>query len=114
MKLKVIKVFKDKANPEKTYKVGEFLSVDELDRINNLVSRNLCIIESVENEDEDGDTAGKVKLFDKEFEPKEVRDALKTIGVTIANNAKVETIEKKVSELSEEQTKAIKEILCKE
>ncbi len=114
MKLKVIKEFRFKENPEKTYKVGESLNVDELDRINKLVSRNLCVIESVENEDEDIDTAGKVKLFDKEFEPKEVREALKTIGVTIANNAKVETIEKKVSELTEEQTNAIKEILCKE
>lgn len=111
MELKAVKRFKDK-NSQKRYEVGEAIIVEDLDRINDLVSRGICIITAVETQTDEDPT--KIKLFEKEFEPKEVKEALKTIGVTVAANAKAETVEKKVSELTEEQTEAIKAILCKE
>lgn len=113
MKLKVLCPFKDKEKKEKTYKVGEFIYVDDIARINDLVSRKLCIIESVDNDDDDQAPA-TVKLFEKEFEMKEVKAALKSIGESVANNAKLEAVEKKISELNEEQTSSLRKALVKE
>ncbi len=47
MELKALKSFRDKTNPEKTYKVGETLGTDDLDRVYDLVSRGICVIVSV-------------------------------------------------------------------
>ena len=39
--------FIDKTDKSKTYKVGEKLETAEVDRVNDLVGRGLCVIESV-------------------------------------------------------------------
>ena len=115
MELKVIKPFRDKENHEKIYKVDEVLNVEELDRVNDLVSRGLCVITALGSENSGSDDdKDKVKLFDKEFDLKAVKDAIIAIGVSIAPNAGIAGVSKKITELTDEQTKAIKEILCKE
>lgn len=113
MKLKAIKTFRDKEDKKTVYKEGDTLTVENLDRINDLVSRGLCIITSVETDDDSG-SADKIKFQEKEFEIKAVKDALISIGVTVANNAGATSINKKLSELTEDQSKALAEILCKE
>ena len=135
MELKAIKIFRDKANSEKLYEIGETLSVDDLARVNDLVSRGLCeIIADNGNNNGEGngeesnppptggnggnlppiDVTGKVALFEKWFEPQEVKDALIAIGVSVLWNAGIPSISKKISELTEEQIISVKNILCKE
>lgn len=45
--LSVKRPFIDKTDKSKTYKVGEKLETAEVDRVNDLVGRGLCVIESV-------------------------------------------------------------------
>ena len=47
MELTVKKAFIDKNDKGKIYKVGETLHSDELNRVNDLVARGLCVITSV-------------------------------------------------------------------
>ena len=110
MQLKAVKIFKDKEDQAKVYKVGESLNIEDLDRVNDLVSRGLCVITSTESKT----STTKISLFEKEFDLSVVKEALTSMGITLANNAGVTSISKKVSELTEEQSKALSEILCKE
>ena len=107
--LKVLKKFQDKDNKEKIYQVGETLSTSDLDRVNNLVSRGICSISAIKEANKE-----KISLFDKEFEIGAVKGALAEIGVSINKNAGVQAITNKLGELTEEQNKALSEILCKE
>lgn len=111
--LKTLKAFRDKNNPEKNYKVGETLITDEIDRVNDLVARGMCVISSV-GEKHPVDNGSKITVFEKEFEVEAVKVALASIGVTVAKNAGVTGVTKKLSELTEEQSKALSEILCKD
>lgn len=58
--------FIDKTDKSKTYKVGEKLETAEVDRVNDLVGRGLCVIESVKAE---GKASGKTEKSPK-IEPK--------------------------------------------
>lgn len=113
--LKTVKSFRDKFNPEKTYKENETLSTDDLNRVNDLVARGICVISSIsviEKQGIDG-SGSKITVFEKEFEVEEVKTALASIGVSIAKNAGVTGVTKKLSELTEDQNTALSEILCK-
>lgn len=114
--LKVLKPLTDKYDPEKKYKVGDVLLTDEINRVNNLVARGICVIESIKPVAEKTATEGsaKIQLLDKEFEVGVVKAALASIGVDIAKNAGVTGVTKKLSELTEEQTKALSDILCED
>ena len=116
VELKALKSFRDKTNPEKTYKVDETLNTEDLVRVNDLVSRGICVIVSVGEKKQPANAAGSdmIELFEKEFEVEAVKTALAAIGVAIAKNAGVPGVTKKLSELTEEQTKALSENLCKE
>ena len=109
MELKALKSFRDKTNPEKTYKVGETLGTDDLDRVNDLVSRGICVIVSVGEKKQSANADGSDMI--KEFEVEAVKTALAAIGVSVAKNAGVTGVTKKLSELTEEQTKALSESL---
>lgn len=112
--LKVLKKFQDKDNKEKIYQVGETLSTSDLDRVNNLVSRGTCSISAIKEANKEEKKPEKISLFDKEFEIGAVKGALAEIGVSINKNAGVQAITNKLGELTEEQNKALSEILCKE
>ena len=115
MKLKAIKVFRDKTDSEKLYKVGDILNIDDLARVNDLVSRGLCeIITDKGNSQPPANGNGNIALFDKEFELQEVKDALIAIGIPVHSRAGMPAVIKSIAELSEEQTDALKEILCKQ
>lgn len=111
--LKVLKKFQDKDNKEKIYQVGETLSTSDLDRVNNLVSRGICSISAIKEANKEEKKPEKISLFDKEFEIGAVKGALAEIGVSY-KNAGVQAITNKLGELTEEQNKALSEILCKE
>ena len=112
--LKVLKKFQDKDNKEKIYQVGETLSTSDLDRVNNLASRGICSISAIKEANKEEKQPEKISLFDKEFEIGAVKGALAEIGVSINKNAGVQAITNKLGELTEEQNKALSEILCKE
>lgn len=115
VELKVLKVFRDKNNPEKLYKEGDTFRTEDLDRVNDLVARKICVIVSVEAEKPaDGSGSAKVSAFGKEWDPAEVKEALNTVGIPIAKNAGVTGVSKKLAELTEEESKAVAEILCKD
>lgn len=115
--LKVLKPLTDKYDPEKKYKEGDTLLTDEIGRVNNLVARGICSIVSVKpTEKKQSGTEGsaKIELFEKEFDLEVVKSALNFIGAGVAKNAGLPGVTKKLSELTEEQNKAISEILCKD
>lgn len=115
VELKVLKVFRDKNNPEKLYKEGDTFRTEDLDRVNDLVARKICMIVSVEAEKpSNGNGSAKVTVFGKELDLVEVKEALNTAGISIAKNAGVTSVSKKLAELTEEETKAVAEILCKD
>ena len=101
--LKVLKKFQDKDNKENIYQV-----------VNNLVSRGICSISAIKEANKEENKPEKISLFDKEFEIGAVKGALAEIGVSINKNAGVQAITNKLGELTEEQNKALSEILCKE
>ena len=85
-----------------------------MDRVNDLVSRGICSISAINEDNKEGKKPEKISLFDKEFEIGAVKNALADIGVSINKNAGVQAITNKLSELTEEQNNALSEILCKE
>jgi len=71
MILKVKRPFQDKYNLEVTLVPGDLLQTDELDRVNDLVSRQLAKIVSVENYD------AKVAKAEKSEESKSIAETTK-------------------------------------
>lgn len=68
MELAVKKAFIDKNDKGKIYKVGETLRTDELNRVNDLVARGICVIKSLESKQ-----AEKVTFQDNEYDLNVVR-----------------------------------------
>lgn len=106
MKVKVLKIFRDKFTKE-LYSVGVEFELDDESRIVDLTSRGL--VELIE--DKKGEDPVLITLFEKEFEKKAVIEALKTIGERAAWNMKDETIIANVAALDEEKTGALKSAL---
>jgi len=83
MILKVKRAFQDKYNLEVTLVPGDLLQTDELDRVNDLVSRQLAEIVSVENDDakvakaEKSEESESIPETTKETEPKTNKPAPK-------------------------------------
>lgn len=103
------KPFVDKNDQKVSYKKGDKLNTDDVDRINDLVKRGLCNITSLEDQND------KVKFGEKEYDTKTMIAVLKQIdGVSVANNAGVENLNAKIAALTEDQTKALTELLSKE
>ena len=75
---------------------------------------SVCSISAIKEANKEENKPEKISLFDKEFEIGAVKGALAEIGVSINKNAGVQAITNKLGELTEEQNKALSEILCKE
>ena len=106
MKVKVTEVFRDKFNG-KYYEPGQVLEIEDEARIEDLVSRKLAeriVVPEEKNE-------VKISLFEKEFDKKELVEALKSIGEKGAMNMKEETLLANVTALDEEKTSALKKAL---
>lgn len=106
MELAVKKAFIDKNDKGKIYKVGETLHTDELNRVNDLVARGICVIKSLER-------AEKVTFQDNEYDLNVVKDALESINAPVAKNAGVKGVTKAIEALSDESVTALKEALEK-
>ncbi|MCD7923626.1 MAG: hypothetical protein LUI85_02575 [Bacteroides sp.] len=106
MKVKVTTVFRDKFTHQ-LYNPGEVIEIEDEARIEDLVNRKLA--ERVEVPE--GKKEVKISLFEKEFEKKELVEALKSIGEKGAMNMKEETLLANVTALDEEKTSALKKAL---
>lgn len=105
------KAFIDKNDQKVSYKKGDKLITDEIDRINDLLKRGLCDITSIEVEDQND----KVKFGGNEYDTKTMIAMLKQLdGVSVANNAGVENLNAKIAALTEDQIKVLTELLSKE
>lgn len=104
MELAVKKAFIDKNDKGKIYKVGETLHTDELNRVNDLVARGICVIKSLES---------KQAEKDNEYDLNVVKDALESINAPVAKNAGVKGVTKAIEALSDESVTALKEALEK-
>lgn len=104
MKLKVLVKFQD-IKTGKIYNPDTVIDITDADRADSLVKRTLCA-------NYDADDAKKVTFNDKEFDLKEVKDALKSIDVAVAGNAGVDAVLKKIAELTDDQVDALSKILA--
>ncbi len=108
MELRVKRAFKDKYDTSKAYKEGDTLHTDELNRVNDLVARGLCVITSVES-----NLSEKVTFQEKEYDLNVVKNALEAIGKPVAKNAGIKGVTKAIEALSDESVTALKEVLEK-
>lgn len=113
--LLVLALFNDKENPGKVIKPGETLTTDDLARVNNIVRQGLGEIKSVEAVDENakqnpgnaGNAGNAVSVLGTEYDLAKVKEALNAIGVKVAANAGLANVQKKVTDLTDEQANAL-------
>lgn len=109
MKVKVKSIFRDKFT-NKYYNPGEVVEISDEARVEDLENRKLAErVEEVKAPEEKNEV--KIPLFEKEFEKKALIDALKSIGIQASGTMKEETLLGKVTELDEESTAKLKEVL---
>lgn len=113
MILKVIKRFNGK-DEGKILNPGDVVVTSDLDRINALVGRGLCVITSVGEDKKADEKSAKISFQQKEYSLDEVKDALNSIGVQTAKNAGATSVAKKLDELTIEQGITLSERLNKE
>lgn len=115
LKLKVIQDFRDRDNVEHIHHKGDVLTLSDLDRVNDMVSRKLCKIVSVEIPTVEAPQPNETVAFQgTSYEINVIKDALAAIGVTVAANAKAKGVENALSKLTDEQANALSETLKKE
>lgn len=112
LKLKVIQDFRDRDNVEHIHHKGDVLSLSDLDRVNDMVSRKLCVIVSVETPTVEAPQPKEAVIFQgTNYEINVIKEALAAIGVSVAPNAKAKGVENALSKLTDEQTNALSETL---
>lgn len=109
----VLAMFNDKENPGKVIKPGETLVTDDLERVNKIVRMGLGEIKGVEAVDgetaknEGGTGDNQVSVLDSKYDLAKVKVALNAIGVKVAANAGLANVQKKVTELTDEQASTL-------
>nr|DAF67746.1 MAG TPA: hypothetical protein [Caudoviricetes sp.] len=115
LKLKVIQDFRDRNNVEHIHHKGDMLTLEDLNRVNDMVSRKLCVIVSVENTQvEDPKSKETVDFQGNSYEINVIKDAMGAIGVSVASNAKAKGVENALSKLTDDQINALSKTLNKE
>lgn len=109
----VLAMFNDKENPGKVIKPGETLVTDDLERVNKIVRMGLGEIKGVKAVDgetaknEGGTGDNQVSVLDSKYDLAKVKVALNAIGVKVAANAGLANVQKKVTELTDEQASTL-------
>lgn len=104
MKLNVISEFQDKFTKQ-LYKPGQIIEIEDESRVEDLKARGLA--DPIEEKKE-----VKISIFEREFDKKELVEALKSINEQATMNIKEETLLAKVTGLDEEKTSALKKALA--
>lgn len=108
------KRFRDKTNKSKIFNVGDTLVVSDLDRVNDLVSRGICVIKAINEEKKREDKPEVVNVSGKDYALLDVKEALEVIGSPVAQNAGVKGVSNAVAKLDEEQLESLVSELEKE
>ncbi len=128
LKLNVKKAFRSVIDNKTIHSEGTTLETSDIQRVNDLVSRGLAEIVSIEGtatdkKKEQGQGEGtkekspkpenpsKVTFRDGEYDLQSVKEAIVSLGITIAPNAGVNGVTKKLAELTDEQADALAEKL---
>lgn len=126
-----IEAFRSVADHKTVHSKGDTLETEDVNRVNNLVSRGLAKLVSVKTAEEGNDGAkgnadagkggkqggtgtintDKVAFDGKEYDPQEIKNALIAIGVPVAPNAGVNGLTKKIGEITEDQKALLAEKL---
>jgi hypothetical protein len=125
-----IEAFRSVADHKTVHSKGDTLETEDVNRVNNLVSRGLAKLVSVKTAEEGNDGAkgnadagnggkqggtvtnpGKVVFEGNEYDPQVIKNALIAIGVPVAPNAGVNGLTKKIGEITEDQKASLAEKL---
>ena len=125
--LMVLVTFRSVTDHKTVHSQGDTLEIQDVKRVNNLVSRGLAEIVKVETAIEEDEPvinnpggAGKtgnngkpttVAFDGKDYDLQVIKDALISIGVMFAPNAGVNGLTKKIGELTDDQKAALAEKL---
>ena len=122
-----IEAFRSVTDHKTVHSKGDTLETEDVKRVNSLVSRGLAQLVSAKVEDAEdmvsgagaaGDggkgtatNPGKVAFDGNEYEPQVIKNALIAIGVSVAPNAGVNGLTKKIGEITEDQKALLAEKL---
>lgn len=126
-----IEAFRSVADHKTVHSKGDTLETEDVNRVNNLVSRGLAKLVSVKTAEEGNDGAkgnadagnggkqggtgtvntNKVAFDGKEYDPQVIKEALISIGIACAPNAGVKSLTGKVEALTEDQKASLAEKL---
>ena len=117
-----IEAFRSVTDHKTVHSKGDTLETEDVNRVNNLVSRGLAKLDSVRTAEEGKDgakgnadagnggkqggaaqTPDKVAFDGNEYDPQVIKEALISIGVACAPNAGVKSLTGKVEALTEDQ-----------
>ena len=115
-----IEAFRSVTDHKTVHSKGDTLETEDVNRVNNLVSRGLAKLVSVKIADagKGGKQGGtgtvntdKVAFDSKEYDPQVIKEALISIGIACAPNAGVKSLTGKVEALTEDQKASLAEKL---
>ena len=126
-----IEAFRSVTDHKTVHSKGDTLETEDVNRVNNLVSRGLAKLVSVKTAEEgkggangnaDAGKGGKqggtgtvntdkVAFDSKEYDPQVIKEALISIGIACAPNAGVKSLTGKVEALTEDQKASLAEKL---
>lgn len=112
VKLEVLVPFTDKNDRTVRYKQGDMVAFDDINRINDLVARKLCRLESFEADKPETPAADGIAIGDKTYPLAAVKVALEAIGASVSNNAGIPAVTKAIDALTEEQAAALSATLA--
>jgi hypothetical protein len=128
IKLKALKAFRSVTDHKTVHAIGDVLETQDVQRVNNLVSRGLAAVVSIEADKEanadqgagnggDSDTKGanpdKVAFRGVEYDPQELKAAMVAAEIPVAPNAGAKGIANRLTQLTEDQENALAEKLTK-
>lgn len=111
MKLKVVKPFLDKNDHKTKYAPGAVLTMDDAERIEDLLDRGLCVVVSIKSDEKPEEP---VAYKGKEYPLADIKTALAALDIPVAANAKARGVTRALEQLTEEQTAALEKVLTKE
>lgn len=120
MELKVIKKFNGKVEG-KTLRPGDVIQSNDVERINALIQKGLCVIVALGSTRTDAESpvpnptvevvSNTVEFQGKSYHIETVKAALGVIGIKVAHNAKEKAVSNALSALTDEQKNALNEAL---
>lgn len=107
MELIVCIPFCDKHDTSIEYKEGQVIEINDIERVNDLIKRGLCLLTRSNDHQADGGEKSGILFRDVEYDLEAVKSALVGIGVNVPPNTKEKRVQKIVDKLTEEQSESL-------